>query len=170
MAQHLASDQIAKRNANLMEGKYLSFSMDQEEYGIGILTVKEIIGMMRITPVPQTPDYVKGVINLRGKVIAVIDLRFRFGMNSKAYTERTCIIVVEIEHDSRTLQIGIVVDSVSEVLNIKGSDIEETPEFGTTLNTDYILGMAKTSGSLKILLDIDQILCSDGLKMMDEVA
>ena len=97
MAQHLASDQIAKRNANLMEGKYLSFSMDQEEYGIGILTVKEIIGMMRITPVPQTPDYVKGVINLRGKVIAVIDLRLRFGMNSKAYTERTCIIVVEID-------------------------------------------------------------------------
>ncbi len=170
MTKNLVSDQIAKRNANLMEGKYLSFSMDQEEYGIGILTVKEIIGMMRITPVPQTPDYVKGVINLRGKVIPVIDLSLRFGMNSNDYTERTCIIVVEIEHGSRTLQIGIVVDSVSEVLNIKGSDIEETPEFGTTLNTDYILGMAKTSGSLKILLDIDQILCSDGLKMMDQVA
>ncbi|MGA2224586.1 MAG: chemotaxis protein CheW [Syntrophobacteraceae bacterium] len=170
MAQHLESDQIAKRNANLMEGKYLSFSMDREEYGIGILTVKEIIGMMRITPVPQTPDYVKGVINLRGKVIPVIDLRLRFGMNSKAYTERTCIIVVEIEHDSRTLQIGIVVDSVSEVLSIKGSDIEETPEFGTTLNTDYILGMAKTAENVKILLDIARVLSASEMELIGEAA
>jgi purine-binding chemotaxis protein CheW len=91
-------------------------------------------------------------------------------MSSIEYTDRTCIVVVETDWDRGKLHIGIVVDSVSEVLNIKGSDIEETPEFGTTLNTDYILGMAKTSGSLKILLDIDQILCSDGLKMMDEVA
>ncbi|MGA3117979.1 MAG: chemotaxis protein CheW [Syntrophobacteraceae bacterium] len=123
MAEDLASDRTAKRNAGLMEGKYLTFSMNEEEYGVGILTIKEIIGMMRITPVPQTPDYVKGVINLRGKVIPVIDLRLRFGMNSCGYTERTCIIVAEIENDSRTLQIGIVVDSVSEVMNIKGSDM-----------------------------------------------
>ncbi len=170
MTKALASDQIAKRNANLMEGKYLTFSMNQEEYGVGILTIKEIIGMMRITPVPQTPDYVKGVINLRGKVIPVIDLRLRFGMNSNGYMERTCIIVVEIENDSRTLQIGIVVDSVSEVMNIKGSDIEETPEFGTTLNTDYILGMAKTAGSVKILLDIDKVLCTEKQTLLLEVA
>ncbi len=170
MTQDQASDQIAKKNANLMEGKYLSFSMAREEYGIGILTIKEIIGMMRITPVPQTPDYVKGVINLRGKVIPVIDLRLRFGMNSSVYTERTCIIIVETEHASRTLQIGIVVDSVSEVMNIRGSDIEETPGFGTILNTDYILGMAKTAGSVKILLDIEKALSSDDLNLMDRVS
>ena len=170
MAEDLASDRTAKRNAGLMEGKYLTFSMNEEEYGVGILTIKEIIGMMRITPVPQTPDYVKGVINLRGKVIPVIDLRLRFGMNSNGYTERTCIIVVEIENDSRTLQIGIVVDSVSEVMNIKGSDIEQTPEFGTTLNTDCILGMAKTAGSVKILLDINKVLCTDKQILLQEVA
>jgi purine-binding chemotaxis protein CheW len=143
------------------EGKYLTFSLDREEYGIGILKVKEIIGMMRITPVPQTPEYVKGVINLRGKVIPVIDLRTRFGMRSNEYTDRTCIVVVEIDAATGRLHIGIVVDSVSEVLNIKGSDIEETPDFGTTLKTDYILGMAKTAGSVKILLDIDRVLSAD---------
>ena len=170
MTKDLVSDRTAKRDAGMMEGKYLTFSMNQEEYGVGILTIKEIIGMMRITPVPQTPDYVKGVINLRGKVIPVIDLRLRFGMNSNGYTERTCIIVVEIENDSRTLQIGIVVDSVSEVMNIKGSDIEQTPEFGTTLNTDYILGMAKTAENVKILLDIARVLSASEMELIGEAA
>jgi len=141
-----------------MEGKYLTFVLDKEEYGIGILKIKEIIGMMPVTPVPQTPDYVKGVINLRGKVIPVVDLRLRFVMDEIDYTERTCIIVVEIEGQAGIVLIGIVVDAVSEVLNIKGEDIEETPTFGTKLNTEYILGMAKMEGGVKILLDIDQIL------------
>ena len=114
--------------------------------------------MMPVTPVPQTPDYVKGVINLRGKVIPVVDLRLRFVMDEIDYTERTCIIVVEIEGQAGIVLIGIVVDAVSEVLNIKGEDIEETPTFGTKLNTEYILGMAKMEGGVKILLDIDQIL------------
>ena len=114
--------------------------------------------MMPITPVPQTPDYVKGVINLRGRVIPVVDLRLRFGMDEIDYTERTCIIVVEIEGQAGIVLIGIVVDAVSEVLNIKAEDIEETPTFGTKLNTEYILGMAKMEGGVKILLDIDQIL------------
>ncbi len=152
------------------EGKYLTFSLDLEEYGIRILKVKEIIGMMRITPIPQTPEYVKGVINLRGKVIPVIDLRVRFAMASVSYTERTCIVVVEIDAATGTLHIGIVVDSVSEVLNIKGSEIEETPEFGTTLNTDYILGMAKTAGSIKILLDIDRVLNAGEMDLIGEAA
>jgi purine-binding chemotaxis protein CheW len=151
------------------EGKYLTFSLDGEEYGIGILKVKEIIGMMRITPVPQTPGYVKGVINLRGKVIPVLDLRTRFRMPSADYTERTCIIVVEIDTVKGKLHIGIVVDSVSEVINIKGSDIEDTPAFGTTLDTDYILGMAKAGGSVKILLDIDRVL-NEELVTLDKVA
>ncbi|MEN6437949.1 MAG: chemotaxis protein CheW [Syntrophobacter sp.] len=152
------------------EGKYLTFSLGQEEYGIGILKVKEIIGMMRVTPVPQTPDYVKGVINLRGKVIPVIDLRLRFGMGENGYTDRTCIVVVEIDGQAGKLHIGVVVDSVSEVLNIKASDIEDTPSFGTTLNTQYILGMAKTGGGVKILLDIDRVLSSDDLAILDKVA
>jgi len=152
------------------EGKYLTFSLGDEEYGIGILKVKEIIGMMRITPGPQTPDFVKGVINLRGKVIPVIDLRLRFGMNENGYTERTCIIVVEIDGSGTKLHIGVVVDSVSEVLNIKGADIEDTPSFGTTLATDYILGMAKTGGGVKILLDIDRVLSQSEINFLDKVA
>ena len=116
------------------EGKYLTFSMANEEYGIGILQIREIIGMMPITSVPQTPEFVKGVINLRGKVIPVIDLRLRFNMDSIDYNERTCIIVVEILGQSATVQVGIVVDSVSEVLNIKQDEIEDTPTFGTSLS------------------------------------
>lgn len=140
------------------EGKYLTFSLDGEEYGIGILKIKEIIGMMEITPVPKTPDFVKGVINLRGKVIPVIDLRLRFGMCEDDYTERTCIIVVEVEGQIGTILMGIVVDAVSEVINIKGEDVEQTPNFGTKLNTEYILGMAKTDSKVRILLDIDKVL------------
>jgi purine-binding chemotaxis protein CheW len=152
------------------EGKYLTFTLAEEEYGIGILKIKEIIGMLPITSVPQTPDFVKGVINLRGKVIPVMDLQLRFGMMSIDYTERTCIIVVEITGQTGTILVGIVVDAVSEVLNIKGDDIEKTPTFGTKLNTDYILGMAKMEGGVKILLDIDQVLSSDELSMLSEAA
>jgi purine-binding chemotaxis protein CheW len=145
-------------------GKYLTFTLDEEEYGIGILKIKEIIGMMPITPVPQTPEHVKGVINLRGKVIPVVDLRLKFGMETIDYTERTCIIVVEIEGEAGTVMIGTVVDSVSEVLNIKAEEMEETPTFGTNVNTDYILGMAKMEGGVKILLDIDKVLSSQELE------
>lgn len=152
------------------EGKYLTFSLAGEEYGIGILKVKEIIGMLPITVVPQTPSYIKGVINLRGKVIPVIDLRLKFSMDAAEYTERTCIIVVEIMTSGRTILMGIVVDSVSEVLNIKAADIEATPSFGTKLDTEYILGMAKAGGSIKILLDIDKILSATELQAADSIA
>jgi purine-binding chemotaxis protein CheW len=152
------------------EGKYLTFSLDREEYGIGILKVKEIIGMIRITPIPQTPDFVKGVVNLRGKVIPVVDLRLRFGMEAADYTERTCIIVVEINIQGAFLRIGIVVDSVTEVLNIRSADIEDTPKFGASLNTDYILGVAKTGGGVKILLDIDRVLTNDELVLLENAA
>lgn len=152
------------------EGKYLSFFLDGEEYGIGILKIKEIIGMMPITPIPQTPEFVKGVINLRGKVIPVIDLRLRFGMSEIDYTDRTCIIVVEFSTAAGRLHTGIVVDSVSEVLNIKGSDIEDTPTFGAKLSTDFILGMAKIGGGVKILLDIDRVLTKEECVLLDNVA
>ena len=152
------------------EGKYLTFILANEEYGIGILKIKEIIGMMPITTVPQTPDFVKGVINLRGKVIPVVDLRLRFNMDEIDYTERTCIIVVEMAGQAGTVLIGIVVDAVSEVLNIKDEDIEETPTFGAKLNTDYILGMAKMEGGVKILLDIDKVLSAEEISVLDKAA
>jgi purine-binding chemotaxis protein CheW len=148
------------------ESKYLTFALAGEEYGLGILKVKEIIGMMAITTVPRTPPFVKGVINLRGKVIPVVDLRLRFGMEEIDYNNRTCIVVVEISNDSGTVMIGIIVDSVSEVLNIKGDDVEEAPTFGTKLKTDYILGMAKIEGGVKILLDIDQVLNREDVTMI----
>ena len=162
-------DQAVKAMAE-KEGKYLTFSLAGEEYGIGILKVKEIIGMMPVTAVPQTPPFVKGVINLRGKVIPVMDLRLKFGMEAMDYTDRTCIIVVEITGQSGTVMIGVVVDSVSEVLNIKGDDIENTPTFGANLNTDYIFGMAKMEGGVKILLDIDRVLSQKDLELIDEAA
>jgi len=152
------------------EGKYLTFSLADEEYGIGILKIKEIIGMMPITTVPQTPEFVRGVINLRGKVIPVMDLRLRFGIDSIDYTDRTCIIVVEMTGETGTIQIGVVVDSVSEVLNIKGENIEDTPTFGTSLNTEYILGMAKMEGGVKILLDIDRVLKQEEIANLEEAA
>jgi len=151
-------------------GKYLTFSLAGEEYGIGILKIKEIIGMMPVTTVPQTPEFLNGVINLRGKVIPVVELRLRFGMEAADYTERTCIIVVEISGASGKIQIGIVVDSVSEVLNIKGEDIEETPTFGAKLNISYILGMAKMEGGVKILLDIDQVLSNEEIATLEKAA
>ena len=153
-------DQAVKAMAH-REGKYLTFSLAEEEYGIGILKIKEIIGMMPVTTVPRTPEYVKGVINLRGKVIPIIDLRLRFGMESIDYTERTCIIVVEIDGQTGTVQVGVVVDAVSEVLNVDTKDIEDTPQFGRSLDTEYILGMAKMEGGVKILLDVDQVLTGE---------
>jgi purine-binding chemotaxis protein CheW len=149
------------------EGKYLTFSLAGEEYGIGILKVKEIIGMMPITTVPRTPDFVKGVINLRGKVIPVVDLRRKFGMEEIGYTERTCIIVMEIAGQGGSLLMGMVVDAVSEVLNIKAAELEETPGFGTKLDTDYILGMAKMNGGVKILLDINKVLGAEALANLE---
>jgi purine-binding chemotaxis protein CheW len=142
------------------EGKYLTFSVAGEEYGIGIRKVKEIIGMMAVTCIPQTPSYMKGVINLRGKVIPVVDLRLKFSLDESAQTEKTCIIVVEVSRNDSRVPIGIIVDSVSEVLNIKGGDVEPTPEFGVAMDTRYILGMAKSGSGVKILLDIDRVLCS----------
>lgn len=150
------------------EGKYLTFELDSEEYGLAILKVKEIIGIMNITPVPQTPLYVKGVINLRGKVIPVIDLRLKFKMEPLEYNERTCIIVVNITGESGSkIMVGIVVDSVSEVLNINADEIEDTPTFGTKLDTEYILGMAKIKGGVKIMLDIDRVLTAEEIAVLD---
>lgn len=212
------------------EGKYLTFNLAGEEYGIGIVKIREIIGMLPITIVPQTPEFVKGVINLRGRVIPVIDLRLRFGMERMDYSDRTSIIVIEAQkadmakcwdtkkcekqecpaYGSRDFRcwmisgtfcrneiqgsfhekmeacrkcdfyqaaqerktvfsMGLVVDSVSEVLNIKGSDIEDTPEFGANFDSGYILGMAKADNRVKILLDIDRVLSEQEIGMLERM-
>jgi len=146
-------------------GKYLTFTLQNEEYGFEILKVKEIIGLMNITPVPRTPHFVKGVINLRGKVIPVIDLRLKFDMEEAEHTSETCVIVVDI----RNTLIGIIVDSVSEVLDTKDDDLEPSPDFGTSVDTSYILGLAKGKEKVKILLDINRVLTGMDMDFMAEV-
>ncbi len=146
------------------EGKYLTFSLGAEEYGLEILKVREIIGYIDVTAVPQTPHHVKGVINLRGQVIPVIDLRAKFGMETAEVTEQSCIIVVEIVQGGQQCSVGIVVDRVQEVLDIAGDSIEETPQFGGSVRTDFILGMGKVGDAVKILLDIDKVLAGDNVE------
>ena len=151
-------------------GKYLTFKLADEDYGISLLKVREIIGMMPITSVPRTPEFVKGVINLRGKVIPVTDLRLRFDMSESDYTDRTCIIVVEVQGQDTTVQVGIVVDAVTEVLPVKAEEIEPPPEFGAKVDTNYILGIANMENSVKILLDIDRVLTTEETAMLQKVA
>ena len=154
-----------------LAGKYLTFALEDEEYGIGILKVREIIGLMEITAVPQTPPFVKGVINLRGRVIPVLELRTKFGMVSQEYDDRTCIIVVEVAGSSSTIQVGMLVDSVSEVLNISVEEIESRPSFGTTqVDTECILGMGKVKGEVKILLDVDKVVGKGLLDTISELS
>ncbi len=141
-----------------LAGKYLTFMLAGESYGIEILKVQEIIGMQSITRIPKTPDYVRGVINLRGKVIPVIDLRLRFDIEAAEVSRKTCIIVVQVSRDETSVIMGIVVDEVSEVMEISAGDIEPAPGFGTRVDTSFILGMAKAESSVKILLDIDSII------------
>jgi purine-binding chemotaxis protein CheW len=138
-------------------GKYLTFALGKEEFAIQVLRVREIMGIQEITAMPQTQGYVKGVLNLRGKVVPVVDLRLKFELPELDYTERTCIIVAQIESREETLMIGIIVDGVSEVLTLRADDIEDTPDFGSGVATPYILGMAKIKNKVKILLDINMV-------------
>ena len=139
-------------------GKYLSFMLGGEEYGVEIMKVQEINGLIQATRVPRMPDYVRGVVNLRGKVIPVIDLRCKFGMEAVEDTEKTCNIVVQIEHQDEVVTMGIIVDDVSEVLNIAGEQIDPPPAFGSGVDSDFIMGMGKLDDNVVILLDIDNVL------------
>ena len=157
-------------NTQDLAGKYLTFALGKEEYGIGILKVKEIIGMMEITAVPQTPAFVKGVINLRGSVIPVLELRTKFGMPTKEYDDRTCIIVSEVQGSTGQIQVGMIVDSVSEVLNVVQEDIEPPPVFGgSSVDTTNILGMAKIKGEVKILLDVEHVVSEGMLEHFEDM-
>ena len=148
------------------EGKFLTFILGSEVYGIEILKVREIIKLMDITAVPRTPDYLKGVINLRGKVIPIVDLRSKFSMPEIEHTQETCIIVAEVNQTS----IGIIVDSVSEVSNINSEEIEEAPHLGQNIDTDFILGLGKTKERIVILLDIELVLSSEDLETVGQLA
>ncbi len=170
MTELTAQNEQLNKAVRDREGKYLTFALASEEYGLEILKVREIIGYMDITAVPQTPDHVKGVINLRGQVIPVVDLRAKFGMDTTEVTEQTCIIVVEIAQNDRKFNTGIVVDHVQEVLDIAADSIEPAPQFGSRVNTDFILGMGKIGDSVKILLDIDKVLTSDDIASLAGIA
>lgn len=151
-------------------GKYLTVVLADESYGIQVLKIREIIRLQRITQVPQMPDYVKGVINLRGRVIPITDLRVKFSLKAE-FTERTCIVVVRVRLAAEQfVQMGLIVDSVEEVVNLTAAEIEPTPDFGTSIDTAYLLGMAKVNGQVKTLLDIDRVVAADTARAMPPAA
>ncbi len=157
----------AKTLTKFQAGKFLTFKLGEESYGVAVLKIREIIRMQKITLVPQMPSYVKGVINLRGKVIPVIDMRLKFNVGSDAVTERTCIVVVQIENRaaSTTTSVGLIVDAVEEVMNITENEVEETPDLGGQFDGEYILGIAKIKGEVKTLLDIDAVIMAENLNI-----
>lgn len=150
-------------------GKYLTFALGNEDFGLEILKVREIIGYIETTTVPKMPEHVKGIINLRGQVIPVIDIRSKFNMETTVITEQTCIIVVETQTGRQKSNTGIIVDNVLEVLDIKAEEIEETPDFGSTIDTDFIMGICKVGNSVKILLTIDKVLDEQQQFQVDEL-
>jgi purine-binding chemotaxis protein CheW len=164
-----AAEKALAATSDTLAGKYLVFQLGREEFGIRVMKVREIMGVQDITAVPQTPAHVKGVINLRGKVIPVVDLRLKFGLPEAEYTQRTCIIVVQVQGDTNSMLMGVVVDGVAEVLNLAAGDIEDTPDFGQGTTASYLLGMAKIKGKVKILLDINQVLNSQELHGLESV-
>ena len=165
----MTANDNAAAQADARAGKYLTFQLANEEFGIRVLKVREIMGIQEITAVPQTPAHIKGVINLRGKVVPVVDLRLKFGVAAADYTQRTCIIVTQVQGESSPVMMGIVVDSVSEVLNLTGTEIEDTPDFGEEISGSYLLGMAKVKGKVKILLDIDRVLSTQDLHNLNAI-
>lgn len=166
-----AATSLAPSNATATSyaGKYLTFRLGAEEYGFEILKVQEIIKMMDVTRVPRTPVFVRGVINLRGKVIPVIDLRLKFEMDAKESTDKTCVIVVVVKSDTGSITMGTIVDEVSEVLDVTHDQIEPAPEFGASVQTDFILGMGKIAKKVVMLLDIDKVLSSKELANLGKV-
>jgi purine-binding chemotaxis protein CheW len=167
MSTQIAAPSAAANQA--AAGKYLTFLLGRESYGIPVLGIREIIRLTDVTPVPQMPPYVKGVLNLRGKIIPVVDLRIKFCLANTDTTERTCIVVVQVNLPSGARNLmGLIVDDVEEVVNIAQGDIEETPDFGMQIDTDYILGMAKIKGVVKPLLDIDRVVTGEALQAMTQ--
>ncbi|HPA45772.1 MAG TPA: chemotaxis protein CheW [bacterium] len=172
MAENLLS---AARLEERMEsgeriGKYLTFRIAREEYGIEILKVFEIISLLPITEVPRTPKFVRGVINLRGKIIPVVDLRLKFGLPEIGYNERTCIIIVQIERGEQQIRTGVVVDNVCEVVNLTKGQFEPTPSFGPSVDTKFILGIGKVADRVILLLDVDEVLSVEEIGIVGDMA
>lgn len=163
----MASEILASSGTqSALAGKYLTFKLGHESYGVPVLKVREIIRLVEVTPVPRMPEHVKGVINLRGKIIPVVDLHVKFCTAGSAASERTCIVVVQVRGlSTAAIHLGLLVDDVEEVAQIAATDIEEAPEFGAEINTEYILGMAKLKSRVAILLDIDRVLQSDAAEL-----
>jgi purine-binding chemotaxis protein CheW len=161
---------LQANDTSRLAGKYLTVVLDNEAYGIAVLKVREIIRLQKITPVPQMPVYVKGVINLRGRVIPVIDLRIKFGLQA-VLAERTCVVVVQISLEpGRNVQMGLVVDCVEEVVNLTAAEIEPTPEFGARIDTSYLLGVAKVKDVVKTLLDIERVVAPETVERLAQVS
>ncbi|NLG34763.1 MAG: purine-binding chemotaxis protein CheW [Lentisphaerae bacterium] len=168
----MSMEQVAGSDVEAMSdlaGKYLTFKLDAEEFGLEILKVQEIIKMMDITRVPRTPEFVRGVINLRGKVIPIVDLRLKFEMESKANTDKTCVIVVQVRRRGGTVVMGIIVDEVSEVLDVAGGQIEPPPEFGGAVDTTFILGMGKIGERVVTLMDVDRVLSGEDVEAVSSL-
>jgi purine-binding chemotaxis protein CheW len=156
-----------RAHADERAGKYLVFGLGREEFGIRVMNVREIMGVQDITAVPHTPPYLRGVINLRGKVIPVVDLRVKFGLPAVEHTHLTCIIVVQVTRAGAPVQMGVLVDGVAEVLTLAPGDIEDTPDFGQGVVTNYLLGMAKVKNRVKILLEINEVLAAPELHTLE---
>ncbi len=150
--------------------QYLTFALDSEMFAVGTLSVKEIIEYGQLTVVPMMPDFIRGVINLRGAVVPVIDLAARFGRGEKKITRRTCIVIIEVPNDDGQQDIGVVVDAVSEVLEIPAGDIEPPPTFGAKIRSDFIAGMGKVNGRFVILLDVGKVLSVDEITTLATVS
>lgn len=161
MANEVTLSENVKSMANA--GKYMVFMLAGEEYGIDILKVQEIIGIIDVTRVPKMPNYIKGVINLRGKIIPVINLRMKFGIEEVEYTDKTCIIVVQVVRGEKSVTMGVVVDEVEEVVDISSEQIEATPDFGSQIDMNFVMGIGKVGKKVKLLLDIDRVMSSDDI-------
>jgi purine-binding chemotaxis protein CheW len=148
----------APLDAASQAGKYLIFELGAEEFGVSVMRVKEIMKMQTITAVPKAPHSLRGVINLRGRIVPVISIRRAFGMEDAEYTERTCIVVVQAERGTVAQSVGVIVDGVVEVLLLSAEEIEERPDFGPDATASYVRGIAKSKGKVKILLDIEKVL------------
>ncbi len=164
----VASEQISKMAG--LAGKYLTFRLAEEEYGLEIMKVQEIIGLLPVTKIPRVPNYVRGVINLRGKIIPTVELRTKFGLERMDDTEKTCIIVVELQTSKGRIDMGIIVDEVAEVMDFNPENIGSAPDFGTSLDTAFILGVGVVKESVKILLDIDKVLTTGDISALEDIA
>ena len=164
-----AIDRAPATAAGPQPGKYLIFHLGSEQFGMQVLKVREIVSAQTVTSIPQTPDYIRGVIDLRGKVIPVVDLRVKCGLPESQSTQRTCIVVVQVHSGTNAVQMGILVDGVAEVLNLGGGDIEATCDFGPGVRVPDVLGLAKIEDRVTVLLDVDQVLSNQQLRSLRSV-